>query len=318
MKGLLIITLATLTARGFDAGMFAQQAQSSAPESPVAAFRSSIELVRLSAVVRDKKGRFVNGLTKADFEITDGGVQRTIADFRQDAAPITVAMLFDVSGSMEARMTNAQEAAMHLLRRFNSDDEAAMFTFDTRLDEVRTFTSGVQELPSRLASIRPFGATSLHDAIAKTAEKVAKRNSLRRAVIVFTDGQDTASTLSASDVSGMASAIDVPVYVIGIVPSIDNPLADTSTTTFERSALTGSLSNLAYWTGGDVFVVSSIAERSLMASNLIDELRRQYLIAFEASTAQGWRPLTVRTRTKDMTVRARSGYFAGRSRPTSH
>jgi VWFA-related protein len=173
-------------------------------------------------------------------------------------------------------------------------------------------------LPPRLSSIKPFGATSLHDAIARTADKVATRQSLRRAVVVFTDGQDTASKLTASEVSGIASAIDVPVYIVGVVQAIDDPKHDMSATTMERSALTGSLGNLAYWTGGDTFVVSSISERSLTARRIVDELRQQYLIAFEANAAPGWHPLQVRMRNKDLTVRARSGYFAGTPRPVSH
>jgi VWFA-related protein len=288
------------------------------PVRPAATFKSSVELVRLSAVVRDRKGRFVRDLTAQDFQVTDDGEQRTITDFRHEPAAISVALLFDISGSMEARMNDAREAATHVLGWMKPDDEAAIFTFDTRLDEVAPFASGMHTLPERLSSVRPFGATSLHDAIARTAEKVGARESLRRAVVVFTDGMDTASRLTPSEVSGIASSIDVPVYIVGLVPSIDNPSADTSTTTFERSVLTGLLGNLAYWTGGDVFVVSTIQDRSVMARQLVDELRQQYLLAFESSSTPGWHPLVVRTRGKDLTVRARSGYISGRSRPTSH
>ena len=109
----------------------------------------------------------------------------------------------------------------------------------------------------------------------------------------------------------------MPVYIIGIVPAIDNPSADISATTYERSALTGSLSDLAYWTGGRAFVASSIGERSQTARQIVDELRHQYLIAFESSGKPGWHPLVVRAKDKDLTVRARSGYFAGQSRPIS-
>jgi len=172
-------------------------------------------------------------------------------------------------------------------------------------------------LPSRLSSVKPFGATSLHDAIARTAQRVAARESLRRAVVVFTDGKDNASRLTPGEVSGIASSIDVPIYIIGIVPSIDNPSADIATTSADHSALARALTNLAEWTGGRTFVVSTIAERSLMARQLIEELRHQYLIAFEASTLPGWHPLVVRMRDKELTVRARSGYIAGQSRPIS-
>jgi Ca-activated chloride channel family protein len=196
-------------------------------------------------------------------------------------------------------------------------DETAVFTFDTRLDEVTPFTKGLQHLPSQLATVRPFGATSLHDAIARTAEKVAKRDGMRRAVVVLTDGRDNASRLSPSEVSGIASAIDVPVYIVGVVSPIDDPAAETSGPAAERSALAGPLNDLATWTGGRTFVVSSIVQRSHVARQIVDELRHQYLIAFESSATPGWHPLVVRARDKDLTVRARSGYIAGQSRPIS-
>jgi Ca-activated chloride channel family protein len=303
---------------GLESGSTAQQVGTQ-PPADVATFKSSIELVRISAFVRDRKGRFVTDLRPGDFEVLEDGRPRPVSDFRHDLANVSIALLFDVSGSMEGRLPAAREAATHLLSWLTAEqDESAIFTFDTRLEEVRPFTSGQMRLPVQLSALRPFGATSLHDAIARTAEKTATRESLRRAVVVFTDGEDTASRLTASEVSGIASAIDVPVYIVGIVPSIDNPASEVSTTTFERSALTGSLGNLAFWTGGEVFVVSSISERSVMARRIVEELRQQYLIAFEASVEPGWHPLLVRMRDRDLTVRARSGYFAGHSRPIQH
>lgn len=314
MSGLVLLAFLALPGFGQSAPRPAQQ-----PGADMGAvtFKSSIELVRVTAVVRDRKGRFVPDLKAFDFEILEDGLPRSLKDFRHDTGAVSVAMLFDVSGSMEGSIVRALQAATDLLTRLNADDETAVFTFDTRLDEALPFTLGVRKLPPRLSSVRPFGATSLHDAIARTAEKVAERPSLRRAVVVFTDGQDNWSKLTPSEVSGIASSIDVPVYLIGIVPSIDNPLADTSTTTFEQSVLTGSLGNLAYWTGGEVFVVSTDADRRQMSRQLLEELRQQYLLAFEASSSPGWHPLTVRMRGKDLTVRARSGYIAGRSRPIS-
>src|SRR6185503_3234466 len=142
------------------------------------------------------------------------------------------------------------------------EDEAAVYTFDTRLDEVTPFTSRLSTLPDKLAAVRPFGATSLHDAIARTAEKVASREGLRRAVVVFTDGLDNASRLTPAEVSGIASSIDVPVYIVAVVSSIDNPASDIGSTS-ERSPLTGALAALACWTGGHVFVDSTPVERSL-------------------------------------------------------
>ncbi|HEY7172218.1 MAG TPA: VWA domain-containing protein [Vicinamibacterales bacterium] len=300
-------------------GSNAQQPANGAEMPPVATFKASVDLVRVSAVVRDKKGRFVHDLTARDFEITDGGIRRPISDFRHEDTGVSVAMLFDVSGSMELTMPQAREAAKQVLSWLTrEEDEAAIYTFDTRLDEVTPFTSRLSTLPDKLAAVRPFGATSLHDAIARTAEKVATREVLRRAVVVFTDGLDNASRLTPGEVSGIASAIDVPVYIVGVVSPVDDPAAPTSVVSPERSVFTGSLHDLATWTGGRTFVVSSIAQRSLVARQIVDELRHQYLIAFESSQTPGWHPLVVRARDKDLTVRARSGYIAGQSRPVSH
>ena len=282
----------------------------------MATFSSSVDLVRVSAVVRDRKGRFVRNLSARDFEILESGHPRLITDFRRDASGVSVALLFDVSGSMQAKLGNAREAAAHVLSWLEPRDEAAIFTFDTRLMEVAPFTTGLKALPDSMAHVVPFGATSLHDAIGETAERVVGREERRRAVIVLTDGKDTASRLSAGEVSAIASAIDVPVYIVGIVPAIDNPTADVSTTA-GRSSLVGLLSDLAAWTGGHVFVASSPAERSAAARQIVDELRHQYLIAFESSGKPGWHPLEVRANGKDLVIRARSGYFAGQSRPNS-
>jgi Ca-activated chloride channel homolog len=294
------LLVAALTMSGFGVGASAIPAGQE-PQGPVASFKSSIDLVRINAVVKDKKGRFVPNLTANDFEVEDGGVPRPITEFRR-----------------ESRMPNAREAATHILSWLKEDgDEAAVFAFDTRLTQVSPFRSGMTSLPEELDLIKPFGATSLNDAIAKTAQKVASRESLRRAVVVFTDGKDNASKLTPGEVSGIASSIDVPVYVIGLVPSIDNPSAPVALAGADHSALARSLSNLSEWTGGRTFVVSTISERSQMARQLVEELRHQYLIAFEASTLPGWHPLVIHMRDKDLSVRARSGYIAGQSRPIS-
>jgi Ca-activated chloride channel homolog len=287
------------------------------PQTPAATFKSSVDLVRVTAVVRDQKGRFVRDLTEKDFQILDRGQTRPIAEFRSDVSGVSIALLFDVSGSMEGQLPMAREAAAHVLSWLDTSlDEAAVFTFDTRLDEVAPFTTGLKALPESLGSVVPFGATSLHDAIAETARRLSKRAGKRRAVVVLTDGNDNASRLSPSEVSGIASEIDVPVYLFGIVPSIDNPTSDFATNSIAQASLGGPLSDLASWTGGHTFVASTPGQRSTAARQIVDELRHQYLIAFEASGNPGWHPLVVRANKKDLVVRTRSGYIAGQSRPS--
>lgn len=311
MRGELInvgagLLLATIL--GLDAAEAARQ-------GPIPAFKSSVDLVRVAAVARDRKGRFVRNLTVRDFEVLEGGQLRPITDFRSDLSGVSVALLIDISGSMEGRLGVAREAASHVLSWLEPvQDEAAIFSFDTRLNEVTPFTAGLKGLPESMTAVVPFGATSLHDAIAATAERVGAREGRRRAVIVFTDGDDTASRLTPSQVSAAASGIDVPVYIVGVVLSVDNPSEEASIAA-GQSPFAGPLEDLARWTGGDVFVASSPVQRSIAARRILDELRHQYLIAFESSGIPGWHPLVVRAHGKDLVVRARSGYNAGQSRP---
>jgi Ca-activated chloride channel family protein len=289
-----------------------------ATDNAAPVFRSSVDVVRLATVVRDGRGRFVRNLKSGDFEVFDNGRMRRISDFRQELAGLSVALLFDVSGSMEGQLVHARETASLLLSLMDpSRDETAVFRFDTHLDETAPFTTGLRELPKSMSTIVPFGATSLFDAIAQTAQRVAVREGHRHAVIVFTDGFDNASRLTGSQVSGIASSIDVPVYIVGVVSPLDDPTSDGATPSAAHSPLAGALANLAAWTGGGTFVASSPAQRLVVARQIVDELRHQYLIAIESATEPGWHRLTVKMRNNDLVAHARSGYFAGPNRPNT-
>jgi Ca-activated chloride channel homolog len=215
-------------------------------------------------------------------------------------------------------MLAARFAAHHVLSWLEQGrDEAALFTFDSRLHEVAPFTVDTRALQGALGEVDPFGATSLHDAVAEAARRAAMRASRRRAVVVITDGLDTASRLTPADVSGVASAIDVPVYVIATVLPIDNPDREGSLTSPAPRPEVGTVEDLANWTGGAFFYASTPSETSKASRQLIDELREQYVIAFEPVPSKGWRPLDIRTRDKNLIVRTRSGYMAGDAVPNN-
>ena len=287
-------------------------AQAQEPTKPT--FSAGIDLVTVTATVRDRKGRLVGGLDAADFEVLDKGERRKIADFRAEPTPVSLAILFDISGSMRVadRMTAAKFAAYHVLSSLQEGrDEAALFTFDSRLHEVAPFTVDTRALQGALGEVDPFGATSLHDAIAEAAQRVASRTGRRRAVVVITDGIDTASGLTPGQVSGIASSIDVPVYIMATVLPIDHLGRKGALPRRDEVASDGTVQDLARWTGGAMFYVSTPSDTSSVSRQVLDELRMQYVIAFEPAATAGWRPLEIRTRDKDHIVRARSGYIAG-------
>jgi Ca-activated chloride channel homolog len=281
---------------------------------PLQTFRSAVDVVTIQASVRDAHGRIVGGLTPGDFEVRDNGELRPILSLRSDRqSPLSLAILADMSGSMGIgpKIAMARQAYESVLSQLRQDqDEVALFTFDASLHERRDFTRDLSSLKGALADFEAFGTTSLYDATAAAARRLADRTGTHKAILVLTDGMDTSSTLTAREVSGLASSIDVPVFVIATVPSLDQRfmLEAAGRATPSEAA---DLRDLADWTGGQFLFASTLVETVTTASRLIDELRQQYVLAIEAANGREWRRLDVRVRRPSTVVKARSGYFAG-------
>ena len=296
-------------------GGAAAAAQSPAPVQPGPNFRGGVDLVTIRAVVRDGKGRPVTTLGKPDFELLDNGVARDILAVEQDNGPVGLAMLFDISGSMDVndRFGRAREQGYFLLSGLrNGEDEAAIFAFDSRLHVIQPFTTELDRLRGTVTEFSRWGMTSLHDAIASASKTMDTRATRRRALVVLTDGIDTGSKLTPAEVSAIASSIDLPVYIVAVVQAIDDPRRGEG-----NQALAGELADLARWTGGQLFLATSTKEASVVARQIVGELRQQYLIGFEPGATPGWHAVDVRVRRKGHTVQARGGYVAGTRRPVS-
>ena len=288
---------------------------------PQATFRSSVEVVTVTASVRDQRGRVVRDLKKTDFQVIDNGVPRQIKDFYAGDSPVSLAILLDISGSMSVggNMDRAREAvSVAMINLRNGSDEAALFTFDSQLQEVVQFTKDLDRVRRVSLEGKPWGKTSLYDAVAATARTVAERTNRHRAVLVISDGVDTGSRMSAPEVSGIASAIDVPVYLLTVVTPLDHPGTEFAVLQSDsRTAETATLADLARWTGGDMRIASVPTHTVEAIRDLFSEMRHQYLITFEPGVSPGWHPLEIRTRKKNYTVHARSGYMSGPSRTGS-
>ncbi len=277
-------------------------------------FASGVHVVPISATVRDRRGRIVTTLTSADFEVLDKGERRPIINFQVDySGPITVAALLDVSGSMRIgpKMTLARQVLHRLTTEIQDGrSQIGLFTFDAALHEKQPFTALPTLIEEALTSAQPFGSTSLYDAIAETARRLEAQSAPRRAIVVITDGVDTSSTLTPAQVSGLASSIDVPVYIVVTVPPIDRPQQDDAATTRRAGGSSADLRDLALWTGGDLLWATVGEHTAPTADQILTELRHQYLIAIESAAEREWRPIDVRVRDRGLTVRARSGYFS--------
>lgn len=280
---------------------------------PAQIFRASADVVTIQASVRDRRGKVLSGLTPADFEIRDNGELRQIISLRSDRnSPLSLAVLVDMSGSMrsEAKIGLARQAYDTILAQLRpGEDEAAVFIFDSKLHQRQAFTSDLPTLKGALAEFDAFGTTSLYDATAAAARQLSNRTGTHKAILLLTDGLDTSSTLTASEVSALASSIDVPVFIVATVPSVDERfMLETSD---RPSAEAADLRDLSDWTGGKFVFASTVIETITTASTLVSELRQQYVLAIEAAPSNEWRRLDVRVKRPAAKVKARSGYFGG-------
>jgi VWFA-related protein len=273
-------------------------------------FRASVDVVSVTAVVRDRKGNVVPFLERGEFEVIDAGQKRPILDLQASAsAPASVALLLDGSGSMRVGAANhsARIVADAVLSGLDPlRDDASLMSFDSRLIMLREFTRDFDSVRRALDDVEAWGITSLYDAIAGTAGVVGQRTKNRRAIVVLTDGADNASGYAPEEVAAIASSIDVPVYVFS--------LAETGLIEVDRAAVKrrSALAQLAHATGGDYLLADTPKRMQIAIARLLEELRHQYVISFEASRFAGLRRIEVRTpRRAELKVRAR-GWYSGR------
>jgi len=275
-------------------------AASAAQEPDVVVFKSRIEQVAVAALVRDTRGRLVTNLKPGDFELFDDGQKRALTNVWSEPSPASVAILMDASGSMAAKMARARETANALVTGLKPGaDEVAFYSFDTTLQEVRPFSTKFTT-DDAWAATKAFGATSLWDAIAETAQKISDRQR-RRALVVITDGVDSASTMKPADVSAIASSLDVPVYILVVGFALDEDV--------RQAPILGPMADLAAWTGGDSMAVNDTPGLLLATQQVLAELHHQYIVAFEPGATPGWHALVLRARKPGLFVRARSGYM---------
>ena len=272
-----------------------------AQEPGVALFKSGVERVAVAAIVRDSRGKLVMNLQARDFELFDDGRAQSLISVWSEPSPASVAILMDASGSMATKVERARETASMLVAGLETGvDEVAYYAFDTALRQVRPFSKHFSIGEAPWEGTKAYGATSLWDAIADTAQHISDRQQ-RRALVVITDVVDSSSRMKPSDVSAIASELDVPVYILVITFALESDQVETP-------AISGPLADLAAWTGGDSLAVRDILTGASATSQILAELHHQYVIAFEPGRAPGWHPLVLRARKPGLFVRARSGY----------
>lgn len=267
-------------------------------------FRSSIRTVPVYATVLDREGRLVPNLEQTDFSIRDNGKPAEIALFSSAPQPFTAVVMLDTSASMTANLELLNRAAEQFILRLLPVDKAQVGAFNDKIQLSGTFTNDRDALILALDELYFGNPTRLNDAIAASLDALQGVEG-RRVVLVFTDGEDTASDVGFDTVRDRARDEEVMVYSIGLESEYFNGQR------VVRTRPTRDLRKIAEETGGGYFELQETAELAPTFTRVSQELRSQYLIGFAPESLDGKvHELEVKVNRPGMTVRARRSYLA--------
>jgi VWFA-related protein len=272
------------------------------PQEERPQFRSTVEAVNLSVVVTDKKGRFIPGLEASDFLVFEDRAPQEVAFFTAEVTPVTLLLLLDASTSVRESVDGIKEAAANFVSKLWEGDQAIIADFNERIRFSSHFSDDVDRLVATIQSLYPSGWTALYDSVLLSLEKVSQAEG-RKALLVFTDGDDSrsmgfGSEASAKDAMEGARATEVTIYTVGFGGGVNK----------------GFLKKLAEETGGSAFFPKGIGDLNQSFEQIQDELHSQYRLAYLPARQERngeWRAIEVRVQGReDLVVRTRPGYYA--------
>ena len=269
-------------------------------------FRSAVELTSITATVRDQDGRLVTGLPREAFEIYEDGVRQEITQFTNERVPVSLAVLLDISDSMYGRRIDDARTAVStfLTDLLDPGDEFIVVAFNHQPYFLSWWTRERAQLTAMLAPIRPTGGTAVYDAVMAAIPQFTVRNNQRGAVVVISDGVDTASDASLSEVRRALFRTDAFAYAVAI-DSAERQAINTRVNPVALQEITDT-------SGGRTEVVHGTDDMLPAISRIAEELNSQYLLGYTSPRgADGaFHSIRVRVPGKEYRVRARNGYVA--------
>jgi Ca-activated chloride channel family protein len=285
-----------------------QQSPGNDQDNNIIRQRTSLVVVNVS--VTDKRFRQISGLNKEHFEIYEDKVRQQIEFFSDDDKPASVGVIFDLSGSMNDKISRAREAIKAFISTSHDQDDFFLVGFNERARLLAEISDG-QSVLDKLALAEPHGQTALYDATYLGVEKVKEGRHDKRAILIVSDGQDNASRYNYGELRKLLKEADVQVYCIGITEAG----AGAGSTLDRQGQIV--LEEIAHTTGGMAFFPASYAEMEDSVTRIAITLRRQYSIGYVPLNEHRdgkWRKIKVRVNAPkglpSLMVRAKEGYYA--------
>jgi len=283
------------------------------PQAPI--FGTGIEIINLSLSVTDAQNNFVTDLREGDFAVFEDGIRQELSLFTHENLPISLVLMIDTSASMEEKLPTAQAAAIRFTKTLRPQDLAQVVQFNDRATTLQAFTNDLPALESAIKKTEASGPTALHNALyiaLKDLMRDKKAAELRRrAVILLTDGEDTASLVTDEQVLELARKSEINIYAISLRP---NRPQDRLRQAFSQAEYL--MNALTRDTGGRAYFPSSLGELDSVYDRIAEELRTLYSVGYVSANARRdgkWRRIVVRVADREgLTVRHKLGYYAPR------
>lgn len=275
-------------------------------EKPI---KVDVSLVLVPVTITDPLNRLVTGLDKDNFAVLEGREPQEIKNFSSEDAPVSIGVIFDMSGSMSNKIEKSREACVEFFKTANPQDEFFMIAFSDKPEEISDFTQSVDDLQGKLLFTVPKGRTALLDAIYLGVNKMHEAKYPKRALLIISDGGDNHSRYTENEIKALVKEADVMIYAVGIY--------DHNFASDEERLGPALLSDIAELSGGRAFTIDNVNDLPDVATKIGIELRNQYVIGYRPTNPLRdgkWRKIKVKLNPPrglpPLKVYAKTGYYA--------
>ncbi len=272
-------------------------------------FKVAVDMVLVPVTITDPLNRLVTGLDRENFNLFEGKDQQEIKTFSSEDAPVSIGVIFDMSGSMHSKIERAREAVVEFFKTANPQDEFFLIAFADKPEEIADFTTSVDDIQGRLLFTIPRGRTALLDAIYLGVTKMRQAKYPKKALLIISDGGDNHSRYTEGEIKSMVKEADILIYAIGIY--------DHYFPTEEERLGPALLSDVTELTGGRAFTIDNPNDLADVSTKIGIELRNQYVIGYRPKNPVRdgkWRKIRVKLLPPKglppLKVYAKTGYYA--------
>jgi Ca-activated chloride channel family protein len=272
-------------------------------------YKVDVDMVLVPVTITDPLNRLVTGLDRDNFNLFEGKDRQEIKTFSSEDAPVSIGVIFDMSGSMSSKIERAREAVIQFFKTANPQDEFFMITFADKPEEIADFTNSVEDIQSRLLYTVARGRTALLDAIYLGVSKMRQAKYPKKALLIISDGGDNHSRYTEGEIRSMVKEADILIYAIGIY--------DHYFPTEEERLGPALLSDVTELTGGRAFTIDNPNDLADVSTKIGIELRNQYVIGYRPNNPAHdgkWRKIKVKLLPPKglppLRVYAKTGYYA--------